>query len=122
MATARKVCIIDDDESVGRALRRLVRSAGLDADAFASAEEFLESIDPADVGCLILDVTLPGMSGLELQERLTSAGRHIPTIIITSFASDPVHSRAMSGGAVAFLHKPLHEKLLLGAVLRVVGD
>jgi FixJ family two-component response regulator len=115
------IVVVDDDASVRRALRRLLRSAGRDVEAFATAEEFLQSTDEETPGCLVLDVHLPGLSGLELQERLTSDGRGIPIIFITAYGDDGMRERALRAGAIAFLQKPFEEQALLDAVTRAVG-
>jgi FixJ family two-component response regulator len=112
------VCIIEDDESVRRALRRLLRAVGLTAEAFASAEEFLEAAGRPAPGCLILDHHLPGLSGLELQARLKAEGRDIPIVFLTAYGDARVREQALRAGAVAFLEKPFAEKALLEAVGR----
>jgi len=110
------ISVIDDDESVRRAVQRLLRSAGFSATVFASAEEFLSADSGAGCGCLILDVRMPGLSGLELQHRLRQAGSTVPIILITSHEDPQVRDRALAAGAVAFLQKPFDEKSLLNAV------
>jgi FixJ family two-component response regulator len=114
------IAIIDDDESVRRALRRLIRSSGFGVETFGSAEEFLASDRPAP-GCLVLDVHLPGLSGLDLQRRLAAEGRTLPIVFISAYTEDPVRHSALNDGAVAFLHKPFEEQSLLEAVHRAVG-
>jgi len=114
------ICIIEDDESVRRALGRLIRSLGLDAQSYATAEEFLESIEHTLPSCLILDVNLPGLNGLELQRRLQAEGRNIPVVVITAYANEEVREQAIKAGAIAFLPKPFEELMLLQAVSRVV--
>jgi FixJ family two-component response regulator len=119
--TERTIVIIDDDESVRKALRRLVRSAGWRVVTFATAEEFLAAPEqPAPAG-LILDVHLPGLSGLELQQRLTAAGRSIPIVFITAYADEPTRAEALRGGAVAFLAKPFEDQALLDAIKQAAG-
>jgi FixJ family two-component response regulator len=108
--------LIDDDESVRRALGRLLRSAGMNVLAFATAEEFLETAPPPAPDCLILDVHLPGLSGLELQKRLAAEGRCVPVVFITAYEDEQARDVALRGGAVAFLYKPFEEKALLEAV------
>src|ERR1700736_4606496 len=111
--TGQTIAIIDDDESVRRALRRLVQSAGWCVATFATAEEFLEAPEqPAPAG-LILDVHLPGLSGLELQQRLTADGRSVPIVFITAYADEQTRAEALRGGAIAILAKPFEEQLLL---------
>jgi FixJ family two-component response regulator len=113
LETAR-VLIVDDDESVREAIKGLLRSVGIHADVFASGEEFLKSDAAKDTACLILDVRMPGMSGLELQARLTAAGYKIPLIFITAHASDrEARTRALEAGAVDVLYKPFKEEVLL---------
>jgi len=115
------IFIIDDDASVRRALRRLIRSVGLNVVTFATAEEFLQSPEQPVPDCLILDVHLPGLSGFELQERLTAEGRSIPIVFITAYADDPAGARAVPAGTVAFLKKPFEEQSLLDAVARALA-
>lgn len=119
--TLQPICIVEDDESVRRALRRLIRSVGLRVEAFATAEEFLESLTQTMPSCLILDVNLPGLSGLELQRRLSAEGRAVPVLVITAYADEKVREQALQAGAIAFLEKPFEELSFLQAVLRVVG-
>jgi FixJ family two-component response regulator len=115
------VFIIDDDASVRRALGRLIRSAGLHAETFATAEEFLRHPERPEPGCLILDLHLPGLCGLGLQERLKAEGRCVPIVFISADTDERARERALRAGAVAFLHKPFEEQELLGAVRRAVG-
>ena len=110
------VFIIDDDESLREALKRLFRSMGLRAEAFASAPEFLRSKLPDVPSCLVLDVRLPGMSGLDFQAELGNANILIPIIFITGHGDIPMTVRAMKAGAVEFLTKPFREQDLLDAV------
>jgi len=119
--TVQTIIIVDDDDSVRRALRRLLRSAGLNVVAFATAEEFLQSAPQPAPGCLVLDVHLPGLSGLGLQERLRAEGRRIPVIFITAYGDQTMQERALQAGAIAFVAKPFEERALLDAVTRAVG-
>ena len=119
--TRQTVFIIEDDDSVRRSLLRLMRSAGRNAQGFATAEEFLQFSGLAVPGCLLLDVHLPGMSGLELQELLLSEGRQVPVVFITAYVDERVRERALRAGAVAFLQKPFEEQALLDAVARALG-
>lgn len=118
--TLQPVCIIEDDESVRRALRRSIRSLGFDVEAFATAEEFLDSMEPIFPSCLILDVHLPGMNGLDLQRRLQADGRNIPVVVITAYADEEVEEQAFQAGAIAFLPKPFEEGTLLQVVRKSV--
>jgi FixJ family two-component response regulator len=121
MSRARQtVTIIDDDASVRRALARLLRSVGLSAATFASAEEYLQTLPEPAPGCLILDVHLPGLSGLELYERLKVEGRCLPVVFITAYETDRLRQLALAAGAVAFLPKPFEEQALLDAVARAL--
>jgi FixJ family two-component response regulator len=115
------VYVIDDDESVRRGLTRLLRSAGLNAEAFGTAQAFLDRDLPDRTACLVLDVRLPGLSGLDLQEALARAERIVPIIFITGHGSVPMSVQAMKGGAVDFLQKPFDEDELLGAVDRALA-
>lgn len=110
------VFIVDDDEAVRDSLSLLLRSVGLPAEAFGSASEFLDSYEPAAGGVLILDVRLPGMSGLELQEQLVSSGADLPVVFITGHGDVPMAVRAMRRGAVDFLQKPFSDQDLLDRV------
>jgi FixJ family two-component response regulator len=110
------VIIVDDDAAVRKSLERLVRSVGLRAETFASAPEFLQR-DPADNPCcLVLDVRMPGVSGLALQETLSAAGRRLPIIFITGHGDIAMSVLAMKAGAVDFLAKPFHDQDLLEAI------
>lgn len=114
------VFVVDDDLSVREGLSSLVRSAGLDAAAFASADDFLAWPPPDLPACLVLDVHLPGLNGLDLQRRLAGSGRDVPIIFITGHADVPTTVRAMKAGAVEFLTKPFSETTLLETVLQSV--
>ena len=118
--TRQTIFIIDDDESVRRALRRLMASVGLKVETFATAEEFLQAPARPAPGCLILDVHLPGLSGLDLQKRLKAEGRSLHIVFITAYGEDQVRELAMRGGAIAFLQKPFEEQALLDAVGRAL--
>ena len=110
------ISIVDDDESLRDSLNNLIRSVGFRAQGFASAEEFLKSNQLANTDCLILDVRMPGMSGLDLQRHLVSASAEIPIVFITSHADDDAETRALRAGAIAFLYKPCREETLLEAI------
>ena len=109
------VYIIDDDASVREGLGDLLRSVGLEVLTFASSQEFLDSKRPDVPGCIILDVRLPGRSGLEFQSMLTSLGIELPVIFISAHSDIPISVRAMKAGAIDFLTKPLREQELLDA-------
>ena len=110
------VFVIDDDESIRESLKSLMRSVGLGVKTFASAREFLQSERPDVPACLILDVRMPGLSGLDLQRDLADAGIHIPIIFITGHGDIPMSVRAMKAGAVEFLTKPFRDQDLLDAI------
>ena len=110
------VFVIDDDKSIREALHSLIRSVGLRVATFASAHEFLQSERPDVPACLILDVRMPGLSGLDLQRDLTEANIHIPIIFITGHGDIPMSVRAMKAGAVEFLTKPFRDQDLLDAI------
>ena len=114
------VFIVDDDSSVRRSLERLVRSVGLTAKSFASAKEFLQTGHGKETGCLVLDMRMPEVSGLELQEKMTRAGILLPIIFISGHATVPMSVRAMKAGALDFLQKPFDEQDLLEAVYRAL--
>ena len=110
------VSIVDDDISVRRSTRRLLRSSGFRAEAFASAEEFLDSKSAAETACLILDLRMPGMNGLELQRRLAQNGNSVPIIFLSAHASEEDERSALRAGAVRFLRKPISKEALLSAI------
>jgi len=110
------VSIVDDDVSVRRSTRRLLRSSGFRAEAFASAEEFLNSKSAAETACLILDLRMPGINGLELQRRLTQNGNPVPVIFLSAHASEEDERSALRAGAVQFLRKPISKEALLNAI------
>ena len=115
-ATPPVVFISDDDEDLRTGLQRLLRSVGLRSETFASTLEFTQSKLPDAASCLLLDVRMPGMSGLDFQVELTKSGIHIPIIFMTGHGDIPMSVRAMKAGAVEFLTKPLREQDLLDAV------
>ncbi|WP_050402927.1 response regulator transcription factor [Bradyrhizobium embrapense] len=116
-STAAIVFVVEDDISMRRSLTNLFQSVGLDVVAFGSAREMLQSALPDVVSCLVLDVRLPGLSGLEFQTELTKSNIHIPIIFITGHGDIPMSVRAMKGGAVDFLTKPFRDQELLDAVI-----
>jgi FixJ family two-component response regulator len=110
------IAIVDDDESVCRAVRRLVRSLAMDAETFSSGQDLLDLLDAMpsfQPDCLILDVQMPGMNGLEVQERLAACGNTFPVIFITAHDEVGVREKALAAGAVAFLRKPFNDELLI---------
>jgi FixJ family two-component response regulator len=116
MADAPTIFVVDDDASVRDAIGNLLESVGLRAEAFASTEEFWRARRPNAPSCLVLDVRLPGVNGLEFQEQLTKASVSIPIIFITAHGDVPMTSRAMKAGAIEFLMKPFQKEDLLAAV------
>jgi len=110
------VFIVDDDISVREALEQLIRSTGPRVETFTSAEAFLRRERPLTPSCLLLDLYLPGLHGLELQERIVAAGASVPIIFITAYGDVPMTVRAMKAGAVEFLTKPICDEALLGAI------
>jgi FixJ family two-component response regulator len=110
------VFVVEDDASMRNALKNLLRSVGLEARLFASAQEFLETTRPEVPSCLVLDVRLPGLSGLDLQRELSATNIHIPIIFITAHGDIPMSVRAMKAGAVEFLTKPFRDQDLLDAI------
>ncbi len=115
------VFVVDDEESVRRALGRLVRSAGMTVRTFPTAEAFLSESHPAPASCLVLDVRLPGLNGLQLQEALQRKGYPISIVFITGHGDVPTSVRAMKAGAVDFLQKPFAGHELLDAIRRAIG-
>jgi len=120
MAVAPMVFVVDDDPSVRRSLARLLASAGFVVEAFASAREFLARAPYAGPCCLVLDLRMPGLNGLELQETLASAGRRMSIVFVTGHVDVPMSVRAMKRGATDLLTKPVDAKDLLAAIQRCV--
>ena len=108
------ISIVDDDESVREAIKRLIRSLGYNACTFASANEFLKSEQVHDTSCIITDLQMPGLSGIDLQDILIARGHRTPIIFITAYPEENVRARAMKAGAVWFLSKPLNHDHLVG--------
>src|SRR6202451_4691863 len=119
---ARRVSIVDDDASIREALKSLMRSVRFNVEAFASAEEFLASERLNDTACLILDVTLPGMSGFDLQNHLIAERRGIPIIFITAQADEASRQRALKSGAIDLLGKPVRRDTLFKAIRSAIED
>ncbi len=117
---ASLITIVDDDSLVRRAVLRLVKSVGVEVHGFASAEEFLQAHSSRDPDCLILDIGLPGMSGLELQRRLIETGRTPPIIFVTARDAAEVRAQALQAGAFAFLGKPFSDEVLLRAIRTIL--
>jgi FixJ family two-component response regulator len=114
--TQVRISVVDDDESVREAVRGLLKSLGYSALAFASAEEFLNSRQVPRTSCLIADVQMPGMTGLELYRHLVALGKAIPTILITAYPDDSARERALAVGVVGYLSKPFDEDDLLACI------
>jgi FixJ family two-component response regulator len=116
VAVKPSISIVDDDAPVREAIRRLIKSVGMNVRDYASAEDFLSSNHAQDTSCLILDVRMPGISGLELQQRLAGSGCQIPIIFISAHSDGRIRDEALRAGAVAFLFKPFSEEALVDAV------
>lgn len=119
-AEALVVAIVDDDESLRRSVRNLLTSVGYQVETFSSAESFLQSAERGHTGCLVVDLRMGGMSGIDLLTRLAAVGARIPAIILTAHGDDEVRRRSLAAGAVAFLGKPFHGDALLDAVRRTM--
>ena len=110
------IAIVDDDASVCRAIKRLVRSLAMDADTFASGQEFIDQIEAMpsfQPDCVVLDVQMPGLNGLEVQQRMANRQRHLPVIFITAHDETGMRERALAAGAIAFLRKPFNDDLFI---------
>ena len=121
MATEATVFVVDDDAAMRESLRFLVESVGLDVETFERAEDFLARYDPELPGCLILDVRMPEVSGLELQERLAEYGSGLPIIMVTGYGDVPMAVRAMRNGAVDFIEKPFSDQHLIDRVQEAIA-
>jgi FixJ family two-component response regulator len=121
MRSAPLISIVDDDESMREATKGLVRSLGYEAATFSSAEEFLQSDSVDTTSCLITDVQMPGLSGIDLQRWLMDRGNRMPTIFITAFPEEQSRARAMQAGAIGFLGKPFSEESLVRCLDSALG-
>ena len=115
----KKIYILDDDESVLRSLKLLMVSYGFAVETFSSAEEFFKVVPNSAIGCLILDIHIPGLNGWDTQKRLTKTGYNLPVIVITADKDDRFKEKALKAGAVGFLQKPFEDHYLLHMVNRV---
>jgi FixJ family two-component response regulator len=122
VATPILVSIVDDDESVREGIRRLLRSVGFAVNTFASAEEYLSSNQAGSADCLLLDIRMPGKSGIELQRQLAANHSEIPVIFITAHEEETPRAQALEGNAATVLIKPFSEEALLNAINNVLGD
>jgi FixJ family two-component response regulator len=122
ISTKNLIAVVDDDELVRGALQRLLKASGLGAVSFKSAEDLLKSGQLPDIACLIVDIRMPGMSGLELQAKLKAEQCRIPIIFITAHGDAKMRTQAMRDGAVKFLAKPFDNTVLLEAVHVALGD
>jgi len=116
------ISIVEDNEAVREAIKGLMKSVGYRAEAAASAEEFLRSRHLGRTSCLIADVQMPGMTGLELHRRLSASGRIIPTVLITAYPDDGVRERALAAGVIGYLSKPFDENDLLACIRSALID
>ena len=119
--TKATVFVVDDDQAMRNSLKWLIESVGVHVESFASADEFLAQYQPGRAGCLVLDVRMPGMSGLDLQEHLVEHNIHIPVVIITGHGDVPMAVRAMKSGAIDFIEKPFNDEALLDAIRRAIA-
>jgi two-component system, LuxR family, response regulator FixJ len=116
MSADPTVFVVDDDPAMRQSLRWLLQSVGLAVETYATAEAFLTTVDSARPGCLVLDVRMPGMSGLHLQEELKNRGIVLPIIVVTGYAEVPTAVRALKSGAIDFIEKPFSDQLLVDSV------
>ena len=119
---ARLIAIVDDDEAVLEAVSALLRSSGFDAEVFSSGQALLDSPRLARAASVVADVNLPGMSGLDLHQRLAASGLHIPTILISAYPDDRMRARALRAGVACFLTKPFGAENLLSCLRTALGQ
>jgi FixJ family two-component response regulator len=117
----RVISVVDDDESLRRSVRNFLRSVGFRVETFASAEDFLSSARRESTGCLVLDVRMTGMSGVDLLRYLAAGNVRIPAVVLTAHGNDEIRQRCLGAGAVAFLDKPFHAEALLDALQTALG-
>ena len=121
MESRSVVTVVDDDQSMTRMLTRVLKASGFEVEIYHSAEDFLDSERDADTACLVFDVDLPGMSGIELQSRLREDGVSIPIVFISGQASEQTRQQALDAGAIGFLSKPFNIESLLETIRSVDG-
>jgi FixJ family two-component response regulator len=122
LAKSHLISIIDDDPSVRLATQSLIRSLGYTAEVFSSAEEYLQSGHVSESSCVITDLHMPGMSGIDLQDRLAADGHHIPIIFVTAYFEERTLARVVDAGAVGFLRKPFADERLIECLDRALAD
>ncbi len=122
MSTRHRIAVIDDDHSVRKALQRLLRSVNLDADAYESGRAFLSALRNARPDCLVIDLQMPEMNGLELQQHLSEHGIHLPVVVITGHDEPGMQAQCMAAGASTYLRKPLDDKVLLEAISTAIAS
>ena len=120
--TELKVLVVDDDEAVRDSLQALLESDGMLVETFSSGPDFLAAYQDTDVGCLLLDVQMPDMNGLEVQGRLASAGANIPVVVVTGHGDVPMAVQALKAGASDFIEKPFTDDVILGSVRRAIAQ
>jgi FixJ family two-component response regulator len=122
MSARHRIAVVDDDHSVRKALCRLLRSVDLEAEAYGSGREFLDALHKAMPDCLVLDIRMPDMNGLELQRHLAGSGVHLPIIIVTGHDEPGMQAECMAAGASRYLRKPLDDMALLEAIETAITD
>jgi FixJ family two-component response regulator len=120
MAEKLLVAVVDDDASVRKAIRRLLIASNLQVETFASGEEFLRSLCAHTPDCLILDLHMPGLTGLDVQRQITRIGLRLPIVVVTAYDEAESQAQCLAAGAAAYLHKPLDDRVLLDAVTAAV--
>jgi FixJ family two-component response regulator len=122
MSARHRIAVVDDDHSVRKALRRLLRSAGLDTEMYGSGSEFLETLRASVPDCVVLDLQMPEMSGLELQQHLRNRGLLLPVVIVTGHDEPGMQARCLEAGANAYLRKPIDGRALVEAISRAISE
>jgi len=116
MSARKLVVVVDDDKTMLRSLERLLNASGFDTEVFSSAEAFLERTDGRPAACIVLDIHLGGMSGIELRRRLAASGSPVPVVFMTAFDDEGTRDEAVEAGCIAFLRKPFPARSLIGAI------
>ena len=120
-AVRLRIAVVDDEEPVRKALKRLLRSAGMDVETYPSGADFLDAMRTREPDCLVLDLHMPGVNGFDVQSQLAQLGMRLPVVVVTGHDTPESNKRALAGGAAAYLLKPIDDRVLLNAIAAAVS-